>query len=112
MENSIKSYYEAWNEKELLEGLSKKESYILVKGEYKDKVKKLINTKLSDDELMGAELGSAGSLTILSELVHLLINSFSDQSKTEKQLENKIREYNFKLDDNKDILLYLRQFDF
>lgn len=112
MGNNIKSYYEVWNEKELLEGLRKKESHILVNGDYKDKVKKLINTKLSDDELMGAELGSAGSLTILSELVHLLINSFSDQSKTEKQLENKIREYNFKLDDNKDILLYLRQFDF
>lgn len=112
MENSIKSYYEVWNEKELLEGLRNRESYILVKGEYKDNVKKLINTKLSDNELMGAELGSAGSLSILSELVHLLINSFSDQSKIEKQLENKIREYNFTLDDNKDILLYLRQFDF
>ncbi|WP_313466791.1 hypothetical protein [Carnobacterium sp.] len=44
-----------------------------VKGEYKDNVKKLINTILSDNELMGAELGSAGSLTILSELVIYLL---------------------------------------
>lgn len=112
MENNSDSYYEAWNEEELLEGLRKREMSILIKGEYNSKVKKLVKTKLTDDELIGIELGTSGTIGLFSEVIYLILNSFSGQSKIDKKLESKIRQYNFKLDDDKNILLYLRQLDY
>lgn len=106
------TYHEAWNENELLKHLKNREFYILIKGEYNEKVKQLVKTRLSDTEMIGFELGSGGSASLFSELIYVIINMFSHQTKIDKKLESKIRQYNFKLDENKNILLYLRQLDY
>lgn len=112
MNKNNDAYYEAWNEEELLEGLQKREMHILIKGEYNNKVKKLVKTKLTDEELIGIELGSSGTSGLFSEVIYVILNLFNDQSKIDKKLESKIRQYNFKLDEDKNILLYLRQLDY
>lgn len=106
------TYFEVWNEKDLLEGFKRKEEYMLIQGEYNKEVKTLVDSKLSDEELLGLELGSSGLVYIFSELVYKLINAFSDEPKTKRKLEDAIRQYNVKLDEEKRIVLYLRQFDY
>lgn len=112
MKKDPMAYHEVWNEDELLENLRNREFNILIKGEYNEKVKQLVKTRLSDTEMIGLELGSGGSVSLFSELIYIILNLFSEQAKIDKKLESKIRQYNFKLDEDKNILLYLRQLDY
>lgn len=111
MNKDFKIHHEVWNEEELLEKMNERAFYILIKGDLNQKVKSLLKTTLSDEELMGSELGSAGTLSLLSEAIYQVLNKFSGKSKIERSLESKIRQYNFKFD-NGNILLYLRQLDY
>lgn len=100
------------NETELLAGLKRKEETLVVKGELREAVRALLKTKLTDEELMGFELGSAGTGGILSELIYWLIGLFGKQPKLQKDMESAIRNYNAKMDEDKNIVLYLRQLDY
>lgn len=111
MQNKPMKPYEVWNEEELLEKMNKREFYILIKGDLNAKVKDLLKTTLSDEELMGIELGSAGSVSLFAEIIYQILNTFSGKSKMDRTLESKIRQYNFKIK-NGNILLYLRQLDY
>lgn len=106
-----KVIHEVRNEEELLEKMKNQEFYILVKDELNEKVKSLLRTKISDEGLMGAELGSAGTNSLLSEVIYKIVSFFKSDSKTERLLESKIRQYNFKMQEG-EILLYLRQLDY
>lgn len=101
----------ASTEEELLEKMNSREFYILITDELNEKVQKLLRTTLSDEELMGVELGSAGTLSLLAEIIYKIISTFNGKSKLDRQLENKIRQYKYKIVD-KQILLYLRQVDY
>ena len=103
---------EVQNEAELLAGLERREETLVVKGELRETVRELLKTKLTDEELMGFELGSAGTGNILAEIVYWVIGLFSKQPKLQKDMESAIRKYNAKLDDDKNIVLYLRQLDY
>lgn len=100
------------NETELLAGLKRKEETLVVKGELREAVRALLKTKLTDEELMGFELGSAGTGGILFELIYWLIGLFGKQPKLQKDMESAIRNYNAKMDEDKNIVLYLRQLDY
>ena len=106
-----KIYHEVWNAEELLEKMNERKFYILVKGELNEKVKDLLRTTLSDEELMGAELGSAGTISLFAEIIYQILNKLSGKSKIDRDLESKIRLYNFKIEEG-NILLYLRQLDY
>lgn len=106
-----KIHHEVWNEEELLEKMNERKFYILVKGDLNEKVKDLLKTTLSDEELMGVELGSAGTVSLFAEIIYQILNTFSGKSKTDQTLESKIRQYNFKMESG-NILLYLRQLDY
>jgi hypothetical protein len=103
---------EVQNEAELLAGLERREETLVVKGELRETVRKLLKTKLTDEELMGFELGSAGTGGILAELIYWISGLLSKQPKLQKDMESAIRQYNAKLDDDKNIVLYLRQLDY
>lgn len=111
MNNSKNVHHEVWNEEELLEKMNERKFYILIQGKLNEKVKKLLQTTLSDADLMGAELGSAGTISLFAEVVYQILNKFSGKSKMDRTLESKIRQYNFKFE-NGNILLYLRQLDY
>lgn len=104
-------HHEVWNEEELLRKMNERKFYILIKGEFNKKVKDLLKTTLSDEELMGAELGSAGTISLVSEIIYQILNKLSGKSRMDRILESKIRQYNFKMV-NGNILLYLRQLDY
>lgn len=106
------AYFEVWNEGQLIEAFKRKEDYILIKGEYNKEIVELVSTKLTDTELLGLELGSSGLIHIFAEVIYSLINSFSEQAKTQKKLEDATRQYNVKLDADKQVILYLRQLDY
>lgn len=106
-----KTYQEVSTEEELLEMMSKREFYILIIGDLNSKVKELLRTTLSDEELMGVELGSAGTISLLSEAIYKIISIAEGKPKLDRKLESKIRQYNFKIKDEQ-ILLYLKQLDY
>lgn len=110
--NSKVDYFEVWNEEDLLEGFKSKKDYMIIKGDYNHEVRNLLNTKLSDNELLGLELGSAGLIYVFSELIYKFINSLNNKEKEKKELESAIRQYNFKIIEDDNILLYSRTFDY
>lgn len=111
MNKDQKIHYEVWNAEELLEKMNERKFYILIKGELNEKVKDLLRTTLSDENLMGAELGSAGTISLFAEVIYQILSKLSGKSKIDRKLESKIRQYNFKIEQG-NILLYLRQLDY
>jgi IS30 family transposase len=106
------AYFEVFNAEDLLLAFKNKESYILIKGEYKKELEKLAKSQLSDTERLGFELGSAGALTILAEAIYQLVNYFSKKDDEQKKIESQIRSYKFKKINENEFLLYLRQLDY
>lgn len=106
------NYVEIQNEEELLLSLRRLDRCIAVKGEYEKEVEKLLNTKLSDLELLGLELGSAGLIHVAAEFFYRLINLYNKDSKIKKELKSRIRQYNSKFDNDHNLILYLRQLDY
>ena len=106
-----KQYYEVSTKAELLQRMKERKHYILITDELDADVRKLLKTTLSDEELMGIELGSAGTTGIVAEGIYQILNAFSKKPKIDRQLESAIRQYRFKLEKNQ-ILLYHKQLDY
>lgn len=109
--NNQLQYSKVSSKEELLEKMNEREHYILVDENLKQEVIKLLNTTLSDEELMGAELGSAGSIGLFSEVLYQIFNFFSGKSKIDRRLESSIRQYRHKMKD-REVLLYHKQLDY
>jgi len=106
------AYFEAYNAEDLLFAFKNKESHILIKGDFKKEVDKLAKSLLTDNETLGLELGSAGTIGILAEVFYQLGNLFSSKDIDHKKIESQIRKYKYtKLNEN-EVLLYLRQLDY
>lgn len=106
------AYFEVFNAEDLLLAFNNKEPYILIKGEYKKEMDELAKSQLSDTETLGLELGSAGLVTVWAKLMIQLGNRFSNKDHDKKRIESQIRKYKFKPLNEKEILLYLRLFDY
>ncbi len=106
------AYFEVFNAEDLLLALNNKEPYILIKGEYKKEMEELAKSQLSDTETLGLELGSAGLITVLAEVIIQLVDLFSSKDDDKKNIESQIRKYKFKKLNENEILLYLRQLDY
>jgi transcriptional regulator with XRE-family HTH domain len=105
-------YFEVFNAEDLLLAFKNKESYILIKGEYKREMEELAKSQLTDTETLGVELGSAGLATVLAEVILQLVDLFSSKDDDKKKIESQIRKYRFKKLNENEILLYLRQIDY
>jgi len=103
---------EVYNADGLLQALKRKETFIAIKGDYKSEVRNLIRTKFSDKELMGFELGSAGTIGIMAELFYQIANFFSNEPEEKKQIESRLRRYNMRISDDNEMILYLRDLDY
>jgi transcriptional regulator with XRE-family HTH domain len=108
-ENAI---FEVYNAEDLLLAFDNKESYISIKGEYKNAIEKLAKSQLSETETLGLELGSAGTVGILAEGFYQLANLFSNKDDEQKKIESQIRKYKIKKTNENEYLLYLRQLDY
>lgn len=106
------AYFEVFNNEDLLLAFDNKESYIIIKGEYKNEIKKLAEAQLTDTERLGLDLGSAGTAGILAEVFLQIANLFSKKEDEQKKIENQIRRYKIKKINENEYLLYLRQFDY
>lgn len=104
--------FEVFNAEDLLLAFKNKESYILIKGEYKKELESLAKSQLSETETLGLELGSGGLVTILAEVIYQLINSITNKDDDQKKIENQIRKYKYKKINENEFLLYLRQLDY
>ena len=104
--------FEALNPPELLIGLTQKYDTIIIKGAYYNEIYKLMKCQLSDNELMGFELGSAGLATILAYAITSARDLFSNTDKIDINIEKKIKYYKLKeISDNK-LILSLKQLDY
>ncbi len=112
MTDKTNTMVEAYNAKDLLQALKNQETFIVIKGDYQKDVRNLMDTKLSDKELLGFELGSAGTIGIVAEVFYQIANFFSNEPEEKKQLESRVRGYNMKFNENNEMVLYLRQLDF
>ncbi|WML44642.1 hypothetical protein [Neobacillus sp. PS3-40] len=106
------AYFEVFNSEDLLFAFKNKESSILIKGEYKNQLEELAKSQLSESETLGFELGSAGTLTILAEVIYQLLNLFSSKDEEQRIIESQIRKYKYKKINDNEFLLYLRQLDY
>lgn len=106
------AYFEVFNAQDLLLAFKNKESYILIKGEYKNELEELEKSQLSETETLGFELGSAGTMTILAEAIYQILNVFSNKDEEQKKIESQIRKYKIKKMNENEFLLYLRQLDY
>lgn len=104
--------FTANNADDLLLALKKNKPNIIIKGDYKNEVKKLADSTLSETELMGFDLGSAGTGRILAEIFYQIANLFSNEPKEQKKIESQLRKYTMKITDDNEVLLYLRQQDY
>lgn len=112
MKNSV---FEAHNADELLTHLRAKEDYIVIKNEYSREVYDLIKTHLSETEMMGFELGSGGTITILADIINTfrdLIKHEPDVDKTTKAIEKKLRLYKVQAISSEEIVLKLKQLEY
>ncbi|MCM3595610.1 hypothetical protein M4D55_07410 [Metabacillus idriensis] len=106
------TYFEVFNAEDLLLAFKNKEQYILIKGEYKKEIEEFAKSQLSDTETLGLELGSAGLVTVLAEVIIQLVDLFNSKDDDKKKIESQIRKYKFKKLNENEILLYLRQLDY
>lgn len=104
--------YEAYNPNDLLVGLKSKYDQIIIQGAYFKEVKKLMNTQLSDTELLGVELGSAGVLSILIYAIESVMGLFSNSEKIQKEIERKLQLYKIIKISDDSIILGLKQLDY
>lgn len=107
-----KPIFEVYNPEELLIAFDNKESFIVIKGDYKNKIEELAKSQLSETETLGLELGSAGAVTILAEGFYQLANLFSKKDDEQKKIESQFRKYKIKKINEKELLLSLRQLDY
>jgi len=108
-ENAI---FEVFNAEDLLLAFDNKESFIVIKGEYKNKIEELAKSQLSETETLGLELGSAGTVNILAEGFYQLANLFSKKDDDQKKIESQFRKYKIKKNNENELLLSLRQLDY
>ncbi|EOR23411.1 helix-turn-helix domain-containing protein [Cytobacillus oceanisediminis] len=106
------AYFEVFNTEDLLLAFANKESHILIKEEYKKEIEELAKTQLSETETLGLELGSAGTIYILSEIFYQLVLKLSNKNKDQKKLENDLRKYKIKKHNEKEYLLYFKHLDY
>lgn len=106
------AYFEVFNVEDLLLAFKNKETYIVIKGEYKKEIDKFAEAQLSETETLGLELGSAGTVTILAEAIFQIANLFSSKDAEHKKIESQIRKYKIKRINENELLLYLRQLDY
>ncbi|WP_040203401.1 helix-turn-helix domain-containing protein [Neobacillus jeddahensis] len=106
------AYFEVYNAEDLLVALKNKEPYIIIKGEYNKEIAELAKSQLSETETLGLELGSAGLVSVLAEVILHLADLFSSKDIDKKKIESQIRKYKFKKVNGNEFLLYLRQLDF
>lgn len=105
-------YFEVYNTEDLLLAFENRESNIVIKETYKAELEKYAESQLSDTEKLGFELGSHGTISIFSEVIYQLINYFSKEDAEQKKIESHLRRYNIMKLNEKELLLYLRQFDY
>ncbi len=104
--------FEVSSTEELLFAFENKEERILIKGEYTKELEEIAKSQLTENETMGAELGSSGTAAIFTEVVYQLINLFSKQDEDMKKIESQMRKYKMKKQGENEILLYLKQLDY
>lgn len=109
---SLNPAHEAYNPVELLAGLDAKYDYILIKGAYFKEVKKIMDSHLSENELVWAELGGGGIITLLIHAIESVRDLFSNSDKVEKEIDKKLNLYKVKKISDDGLLLSLKQLDY
>ncbi|RKQ34705.1 hypothetical protein [Oceanobacillus halophilus] len=110
--NQRDHYYIAHNAEELLCALITKEDYIIIHENFKKEFEENTQLPVTETEEMAFQLGSRGWAGILGELFFHIINFFSKGTKQQKKIDSRIRKYNLKQVNDKEILLYLRQLNY
>ncbi|GGJ99921.1 hypothetical protein GCM10007063_22870 [Lentibacillus kapialis] len=106
------SCFEANNAEDLLSALRKKETHIIIQGDYKSEFEENTQLPLTEKEQLGFNLGTRGSGGFWSEIPFQIINKLSSGKKQQKEIDSKIRKYTLKKLNEREILLYLRQLDY
>lgn len=104
--------FEAFNPSELLTGLNAKYDTIIVSGIYCNEIYKLMREQLSEKELMGMELGSAGLLTIFVYAIDAVRDHFSNDHNNDKDIEKKLKLYKIKEISSEKLILSLKQLEY
>ena len=104
--------FEAYNPSELLLGLNEQWDYIVIKGAYGKEIYNIMKGQLSETETLGFELGSGGSITILTSAIEAVRSLFSNCDKANREIEKQLRLYKLSSMSDDVVFLTLKQLDY
>ena len=107
-----KPAFEAYTPEDLLIGLKEKYDEILIKGAYCNEIYKLMKAQLTENERLGFELGSAGTLTILAYAITFVRDLFSNSEKIDNEIERRLTSYKVKEIGMDKLVLTLKQLEY
>ena len=104
--------FEAYNPSELLLGLNEQWDYIVIKGAYGKEIYNIMKGQLYETETLGFELGSGGSITILTSAIEAVRSLFSNCDKANREIEKQLRLYKLSSMSDDVVFLTLKQLDY
>lgn len=106
------SYFRANTAEDLLYALENKENYIIVTEDFRKEFERNTQLPLPETEQMGANLGSGGSTAVTGEVLFRMLNFFGKGSRQQKEINKKIRSYQYKQWNDNELLLYRAQLEY
>ena len=100
--------FEVSNSDDLLLSLKEKYDFINITGDYFKEINILMKSQLTDNERLGFELGSSGTLTILAYLIESIVDIFKRTNKKDIEIEKRLRYYKIKEITESNLLLEMK----
>jgi len=97
------------SKEELARAVKKQQKYIYIPESIRTENSRLVNSVLSEKDTLGLELGSAGGVNILGEIIYQFQKMFDKESKEFKELKSKLRRYRVKIHDEGGSILYEKE---
>lgn len=91
---------------DLAQAVKERKAYIFIPASIREAEKGLVNSVMSEKDTLGVELGSAGTVNILAEIIYRFQMMFSKESREFKELKSKLRHYHVRIQDTSGHLIY------
>lgn len=83
--------------------------YIFIPSSIRNKIDSLINSVMTEEDRLGFELGSTGTVNILAEAFYQFQMLINKENKDYKQIKSQLRHYYMKENDETGSLIYIKE---
>lgn len=104
--------YQVTNINELRQKVKEKEEEFLVEGDFRELLKEIEGSRVSETAELGFQLGSGGSGTVLAQAVLRVMNFFEEDTKLENLKQDIAQLYTIEFINEEEAKLRLKQLDY